>query len=383
MKQRGRRGGVSITARSGVLRLRWTYQGKRQELSLRLPDTPHNRRLATIQAIQLELDLIEGQFDESLNKYRVGQFVQARKPSSSTVSLFKQFSQFKAGKGVSAQALNTKYSALRSNIKRLGRDILTEADARDLIALLRSRQGQLTANQNLFLLKSFGQWLVASNHFAANPFTAISAQTGAAKITQDRTPFSKDELLRFYPAMLLHPTASHYCDFTVSMLLLGLRPSETIGLRWRHILLQRKEITISESLSRGPEGQSSGAGRVRKSTKTERVRILPMSDRLHRLFMARWRPDVQPDDLVFLSPEGQAIDDRNYRNRVWKIVLKAAQIPYRPPYTARHTLISHGLEYGGWTYKQAAYIAGHTSTRTVSRTYSHLLEKPDLPDLGI
>ncbi len=383
-RQRGRRGGVSVTARSGILRLRWSSCGKRRQLSLQVSDTPYNRQLALEKAAQIEADIIKGNLDKTLNRYRI---IQPAAPAiqnlAPTVALFEQFTEYKRLEGVSGQAIGTKYKALRSNIARLGRNVLTAEDARDLVQLLRERQGQLIANQNLFLLRSFGDWLVDNYHASQNLFAPIRTLKGSAPKTQDRTPFSLDELARFYPSMLLHPTASHYCDFTVVLLSLGLRPSEAIGLRWQHINTERKEITISESLSRSADGKSSGAGRERKSTKTGRIRILPMNGRLVNLFTARRSPDAKDDDLIFTSPEGHAIDDRNYRNRVWKVACAAAQVPYRPPYVARHTLLSHGLEYGGWTYRQAAYIAGHADIRTIASTYGHLLEKPELPDLGL
>ena len=381
-RKRNRRGGVSVTTRNNILRLRWTYKRQKKQLSLQIPDSEENRAIAAKKAAQIEADIISGDYDESLDRYRMAHTVLPSMPELSTVSLFEQFMEYKRLEGVSGQALSSKYKSLRSNIRRLGKDLLTTDDARHLVALLRKRQAPRTANQNLTLLKSFGAWLVESGHFDQNLFDGIRRQKGAkASKQQDRTPFTPDELARFLPAMLLHPTASHYYDFTVLLFSLGLRPSEAIGLRWSHVDLVRRTVTIRESLSRGEDGRTAGGARQRKGTKSDNARTLPLNQTLVDILTARWSLDALPDDLIFLAVGGQPIDDRNYRNRYWKPICEAARIPYRPPYTARHTLISHGLEYYGWTNKQAAAIAGHTTTRMIEETYSHLMEMPEMPDI--
>ncbi len=164
------------------------------------------------------------------------------------------------------------------------------------------------------------------------------------------------------------------------MLSLGLRPSEAIGLRWQHIDLDRKQVTISETMARSEDGKTAGYARQRKPTKTVNVRTLPLRDHLVTLFQGRRSPESQPDDLVFTTARGCVIDDHNFRERVWLKTCKQAGIKYRPPYTTRHTLLSHGIEYKGWSLPQAAQIAGHTSTRMVAETYGHMLDRPQFPE---
>ncbi len=164
------------------------------------------------------------------------------------------------------------------------------------------------------------------------------------------------------------------------MLSLGLRPSEVIGLRWRHIDIDRKQVTISETMARSEDGKTAGYARQRKSTKTVNIRTLPLTPRLVALLKGRRSPESQFDDLVFTTARGCVIDDHNFRERVWLETCKQTGIKYRPPYTTRHTLLSHGIEYEGWSLPQAAQIAGHTSTRMVAETYGHMLDQPQLPE---
>lgn len=381
--RRNRRGGVSVAARKNILRLRWQYLGKQRQLSLYIPDTAQNRELASQKAAQMEADIISGDYDESLERYRViAHQTRWQRPTASTAELFDAFTAFKTEAGTSGQTISTKYRALRSNIVRFNRDVVSVSDARAFVAQLRGRQSPKTANQNLVLLKDFGRWLLTQNHLRENVFEPIHPLKGADALkVQDRTPFSRDELAQFLMTMLLHPTASHYYSFTLVLFSLGLRPSEAIGLRWSHIDLNRRLVTIRESLTRSVDGLTAGKSRQRKGTKTDNVRALPMSDRMHQLFTALKPQNAQPDDLIFTATGGGPIDDHNYRERYWKVVCEAANIRYRPPYTSRHTLISYGLEYGGWTIKQAAAVAGHSTTRMIEETYSHLLEMPSMPDI--
>lgn len=369
-----------MNARNAVLRLRWLYRGKQKQLSLRIPDNPDNRLIAQQKAAQIEADIISGKYDETLDSYRVIALAPSAQSSTPTAELFDQFTEFKRLDGTSGQTISTKYRALRSNIARFGRNVLTTDGARQLVELLRGRQSPQISNQNLVLLKSFGAWLTDQKHLHSNVFAPIRPLKGAkAYKTQDRTPFTREELALFLETMRSHPYAQHYYDFTVVLFSLGLRPSEAIGLRWGHVSLSKRIVTIRESLSRSADGRTSGRARERKGTKSDNVRVLPLNDQLVELFSRRWYLDASTDELIFTSASGEPIDDHNYRERYWKPVCEAAGIRYRPPYTSRHTLISYGLEYEGWTYKQAAAVAGHTTTRMIEETYSHLMEMPTMP----
>ena len=379
-RQRNRKGTITVTSRNGILRLRWTHQGTRKELSLGLTDTPLHRHMAEGRAAQLKADIVSGEYDETLDRYRLIPSESAPITAPSTVTLFEQYTADKRRAGVGGLAITTKYKALQSNIARYGNDITTAEDAYQLVSMLRSRQSPQTANQNLVLLKSFGRWLVEQQHLRENIFHSVVPLKGSKASVQDRTPFTTEEALLFLETARNHKTGYQYYDFCYVLLSLGLRPSEAIGLRWSHVNLARKEVTIRESLSRSADGRSSGGARQRKGTKTGRVRVLRLNDRLIGMFAGRKNAIAQPDDLIFTTPTGKPIDDRMFCRRYWRRICEAAGIPYRPPYTARHTFISHGIEYKRWSPQQAASMAGHSSPRMISEVYGHMIDTPELPD---
>ncbi len=66
---KAKRGTVTVEGFRGMLRLRWSFKGKRHGFSLGVPDTVVNRIVAEGKARVIEGDMVTGNFDESLVKY--------------------------------------------------------------------------------------------------------------------------------------------------------------------------------------------------------------------------------------------------------------------------------------------------------------------------
>jgi integrase len=90
---RNSKGIVKVENDDGRLRLRFSYAGKRYALALKLPASAVNQVFAQQKASQIELDIISGNFDPTLTKYKP----QSAKPKPSTPGsvccLFEQFTQ--------------------------------------------------------------------------------------------------------------------------------------------------------------------------------------------------------------------------------------------------------------------------------------------------
>ena len=64
------KGSVVIISSHNRLQLRFSFGGKRRYLSMGLPDTSINRRLAELKAAEIEKDILYERFDTTLQKYK-------------------------------------------------------------------------------------------------------------------------------------------------------------------------------------------------------------------------------------------------------------------------------------------------------------------------
>ncbi len=376
----GGKGRVAIVRRDGFLSLRWSHKGKRYGYIA----LGHNSlRRAEAVALRIEDDMAAGLFDPTLERYfpkDEGKTGTERVPVLGTLDLWQMFVESRRIGGTSEFFINNRFKSLGRNLQQWGGAIESEDNARGFVEYLRSRQSPITANDNLRHLKGFGRWCVEQNHWQANHFEKLKPAKVQIAPKRDN-PFTADEVNRFLSTIKTNPNYFSYHDFCYCLFHLGCRPSELIGLRWGAIDFNRRMVTISESLSRGDDGKTSGYARKRKSTKTGSVRHLPMTASVFTLLTGRFQecPPQSPDELVFTSPTGRAIDDHNFSQRCWRSICQKSGIPYRPPYIARHTALSHIVESTG-SLAQAAAVAGHSSLRMVSQTYGHLVSRVQMPE---
>ncbi|MBF2098877.1 MAG: tyrosine-type recombinase/integrase [Gloeomargaritaceae cyanobacterium C42_A2020_066] len=372
---------ASVYSQDGMLRLNFRAGGQRRRWTLGLPDTPAGQAKAQEIASRVTLDLMTGAYVDDPDHYRPA--VVTNEPDDrdrfvTTLGLWQEFTESRRVGGTGGVSITGRYRPMESNLKRFGRNIVDEATAREFIELLRSRQATRSANDNLVLLRGFGKWCVDGGQWTANHFERIKPLKGAKP---RRDAFTAQEVRQFLSCIKTDRHYWYYHDLCFTLFHLGLRPSEAFGLKWKHLDLERGTVTICESLSRGEDGRSSGRARQHRSTKTGQMRILRLSAPLLSMFEGRRPPDFSPEGLVFTTPRGLPVDDHSFSQRCWRSICQRAGIPYKPPYCARHTAISHLIESTG-SLAAGARLAGHVSVEMVGRVYAHLIEEMTLPDYG-
>ncbi|RMF64651.1 MAG: DUF3596 domain-containing protein [Cyanobacteria bacterium J069] len=67
---RAQRGTVAVESFQGMLRLRWSHAGRRYCVSVGYPDSKVNRSVAESKARLIEGDMVTGNFDPTLQKYK-------------------------------------------------------------------------------------------------------------------------------------------------------------------------------------------------------------------------------------------------------------------------------------------------------------------------
>ncbi len=156
---------------------------------------------------------------------------------------------------------------------------------------------------------------------------------------------------------------SPYADFVAFLFGVGCRIGEAVGLRWENVADNFTSVYICESISRGVLG----------GTKTKQSRTVQLSPSISA--MLKQRKDncqANPVDLVFTTPTGLSINDRNFRRRAWTQVLKEAGVKYRSPYKSRSTVASHSIT-SGVDYVSVAKALGN-SPKVLHDHYLDIIE---------
>ncbi len=331
-------------------------------MSLGLRYDPVNLAIAQARATQIRLDLLSGNYDPSLAKYRSTPTATA---TIGAVELFNRFIEWKA-KRVQPRTLE-KYHALAIWLKDEFGDCPVAVEAAEgFLARLLENMEPVTAKERLGLLQAAWSWAETQGMVTGNPWNDLKVRKPPKQAPR---PFTRAEVAAIVAGFAESRYYRHYADYVRFKFGTGCRTGEAAGLRWRHITADCSIVWFGESFTHG----------VFKDTKTGKAREGKLSPSLAEMLRRRMPEDVDADALVFTAPRGKPMDEHNFC-RAWKAVLKAQGIPYRTPYNTRHTFISHALE-AGLSPVEVASITGH-NVKTLFENYAGLIKShPTMPEL--
>lgn len=150
-----------------------------------------------------------------------------------------------------------------------------------------------------------------------------------------------------------------------TMLTLGLRRGETLGLRWQDVDLESGQVRIRKSYS-----EINGRP-VMKGVKTEKSkRTLYLSQDLIMMFGTMSKKNNK--GLVFQSMVGTPIHPRNLNRSFYKII-KDLPVPKIRVHDLRHTHATLALQ-RGVQVEHVSERLGHASVSITLDTYRHLYE---------
>ncbi|NCI45668.1 site-specific integrase [Sediminibacterium soli] len=379
MGQKNFKGAVSVTNADGRIRLRWRYSGQRYSINLSAYSRQHLQQ-AKKTALEIEQDIAKEDFDFTLSRYKgIPEPVRETPSEKSFVEYFEEwtsvYKQMDCDK-------HTNYNAVRNMLRKWGKVNPSNIH----LKLNKETFCAGTYNRRLTMLKGFVKWLVKAKIWQYNALEDINPKRSKKVRQAKRRPFNENEISRileavkndtFCPVSSVHKH-SHYYPFLYFIFKTGVRNAEAIGLRVGSINAKAKTITIKEALARSLKGTSSSQ-RIRKETKNGKERVLPLTDDL-ALILLPLIADTEPERLVFLSPNGVAIDDHNFQRRIFKRVLEKLNIEERVLYACRHTFGSRCID-AGITPVMTAFLMGN-NPETALRNYTHQLNIPkDLPSL--
>ena len=374
---KNQKGTVSVENYKGRIRLRWRYQAKRYSLSL-TAYSKQNLFQARILALEIEQDILTNLFDVTLIKYG-GKDANSNKKSKAIVAYFEDWVSFY--KQMDCE-VHTNYNSTRNMLRKWGK-ITQESIVKKFNSETFCSK---TYNRRLTILKNFVNWLNEQNVWTFNPLLSVNNKKNKVLKNPNRTPFTEEEIHKILSAFKLntacssHSNSKHsnYYPFIYFIFKTGCRPSEAVGLRVSSIDLKNEFIIIKEVLARTIKHTSS-SHRVRKETKNGKIRSLPLTHDLVDVL----KPLIDnklADDLVFLSPKGKAIDDKNFQARIFRQVLNKLEIPPRVLYACRHTFGSRCID-SGLSPVMTAFLMGN-SPEVALKNYTHQMQIPkELPNI--
>lgn len=352
------KGTVSVGVNRGWLRLRWRHQGQNYTMALGLPDSPINRELAEQQAAIIQADLradrlTPGSFDPSLAKYRD----QNGDTVVSVVKLFERYTEHKRKTLPDPRSLE-KYRGLLGYLNKYFRTkaatAIAEQQAFEFRDWLLKQLEPITARERIGMLRSCWQWGMKRKLIADNPWSDVRVKVPPKAKPK---PFTTEEIRRILEHCKSEAKYQHWADFIEFCLSVGCRPGEAAGLKWKHLADDCSSIWVGESWGRGRQ----------KGTKTNQSRAFSLFPELQAMLLRRKPEGCKADDYVFTAPKGGPINDNNFRKRCWVPLLSELGIPYRKPYSTRHTFTSHALDQG-WSVSEIAAVTGN-SEETILRSY--------------
>ena len=349
------------------MRLVWSHRGKRYFLSLGLEDNPLNQMVAQRLALQIQGDCATGNFDPSLVKYKPQSEVETKPVTVSVVKLVEQYLNYKQQQ-IESETLY-KYKHYLPRIKQyFGNDSLTEKSAFGFRDWLLEINEPATVRERIVFLNAAYEWGIKKQLVEVNYWSEVSVKVPPKRQPK---PFSIEEIKRILEGFATDQCYSYYLPYVEFLMGTGCRPGEANGLQWKHISEGCDEVLITCKLTVSGE---------RKSTKTNRDRLIPLPPRLQNILKGIRPPSPNPEAPVFVTPNGLPIDSHNFRNRAWKQVLTKVGVEYRKPGNCRHTLISHGLSQGK-SPAEMAELAGNRVETIYSNYAGSVIHRPSLPDL--
>ncbi len=252
-KLRTPKGTVAIENNRDRLRLRWSFDGEHYCL-VGIPHNKINLKVAQKIASQIELDILGGYFDTTLDKYRTNS-VPIKSYKSGVVRLSDNrllplWNDWVNSLNLSERTRNGHYRAILRHIEK-NNPLLD-----DVSWFQQLDYSPRIFNDYLRYLNNCMRWAIGKGIVKYNPYLDIKRRKVVKNPIQ---PFNTEESIAIIDAFrnnIFCPKSSaylhsHYADYVEFLFLTGCRPSEAIGLQRQHINLERNEIIICSVLGRG------------------------------------------------------------------------------------------------------------------------------------
>ena len=176
---------------------------------------------------------------------------------------------------------------------------VTENVAESFRDYLAKKLEPVTVRERIVLMNACWKWAQKKKLLTENPWADLKTTVPPKQRPQ---PFTLTEITSIIHKFRSDLNLTNYEDYVEFKFGVGLRTGEAAALLWRHCFSECDRIWIGESLSNGD----------RKSTKTNKARTVPLTPRLQQLLLSKRTNEYLPNNLIFTSINGLAIDAKNF-----------------------------------------------------------------------
>ena len=335
---------VNVSVRGKGIRLRFTYPAKNRNEITPVSNTDGGWITALQIAQQINLDIENGCFDFTCQKY--GSQQQSIKIVEKPLNLkdcwesYKELNRLK----VAETTIKNKWSTFDRLVNQTKYLEISQATA--FVNDLLTRYSPATL-KTLFsnTLHPAINLAIKQKKLAQNPYVDVVLPT---KPLRDIDCYEKDEIQKILDAFYndrycpKKSAFSHcfYAPYVEFQTLVGSRPEETIALEWDDIIVKngRRYIRFNKGFSNGI---------LLNQTKNKTIRLFPINDQLWRLLTKI----PHNNGLIFPGRKGGYLTQRNFVKRVWKTIIEGlisdSELDrYLPPYNLRHSFITRLVREG-------------------------------------
>lgn len=253
--------------------------------------------------------------------------------------------------------------------------------ARELRDTLINRMNTRRAAQQAFdVAKGCFSLAVEREWLKNNPLKGITVRQNVARNDADAGDDSvvvipsREEIAQLSEtALYLRDSHTHsqvreawqkYCAMYFTFLMTGMRAGEVRALRWRDVDFDARKVLVRRAAD-------SHTSRILEPKRHSR-RAIPLSDQLAEHLKYMGCPEE--DAYIFAGVESGKIPAHSHiYNRMWKRLLKTAEVKHYRLHALRHYYVSL-LITDGVDHKRVSSWAGHKSVAFTLDTYGHLIK---------
>ncbi len=206
-----------------------------------------------------------------------------------------------------------------------------------------------------------------------NPALKTSKLIQTPKRGEEVQVFTHEEEIRILQTAQDH--CPHYYPFILCLFRTGMREGEAVALRPDDLDLQGRSVWVQRNFTAG-QLSNTPKSRQRRTVDLSLDLVTVLKDYLVVREAEAMLKGQSSEGWLFATPQGEIIRSNNFRDRIWKPLLKTVGVPYRWVHATRHTFATRMIMSGAnvvYVQKQL----GHSSIQITVDLYTHWLQRAE------